>query len=80
MKKFIKFGCFSQPVEIGLANPKESDLAINLHHCISGEGNPLTPKEVIAEEVAHVVKNPESNDYLSINGPHSYAFRARDFG
>ena len=80
MKKFIKFGWFSQPVEIGLANPKESDLAIDLHHCVSGEGNPLTPRKVIAKEVAYVVSNPESNDYLFINSSYSYAFRARDFG
>jgi hypothetical protein len=44
-EKFIYLGWFSQPFEIGLANPKESDSVMNLHYCLIGEGNPLTPKK-----------------------------------
>jgi hypothetical protein len=77
MKKFIEFGCFSQPFQIGLANPKESDLATIPHSCVGGERKPLRQEEAIAEEVIHVVSNPESNNYLFINSPHFYAFRTR---
>jgi hypothetical protein len=53
-EKFIYLGWFSQPHEIGLANPEPAETLMNPHHLLIGRVDLVLSRQRIEEEATHL--------------------------